>query len=145
MKYPEPRKWNPKNKEKYVGDYTNIIARSSWEIIFMNWCDNNPNITKWNSEEVRIPYRCGTDNKLHMYHVDFKMQVKTASGEIKTYLVEIKPAAQCEPPKFPGRQTKRYINESLTYVKNQSKWKQAEQYARDRGWEFVVLTEKHLF
>lgn len=137
--------FNPKNINKYAGNPTNICYRSSWELKYMQWCDANPNIIKWNSEEVVIPYRCDTDSKIHRYFCDFQMQVKTASGEIKTYLVEIKPAAQCEPPKFPGRQTKRYINESLTYVKNQSKWKQAEQYARDRGWEFVVLTEKHLF
>ena len=64
---------------------------------------------------------------------------------IKKYLIEIKPDAQTRPPVFPGKQTKRYLTESLTYVKNQSKWQAAEQYAKDRGWKFIILTEKHLF
>ena len=90
-KRPQPRKWYPKNPTKYIGDHTNIIARSSWEIKFMNWCDNNPSIITWNSEEVRIPYKCDTDNKRHLYYVDFRIQVKTKTGIVKTYIVEIKP------------------------------------------------------
>jgi hypothetical protein len=48
------------------------------------------------------------------------------------------------PPKYPGRQTKRYLNESMTFMKNQSKWDAAKTYATDRNWEFVILTEHHL-
>ena len=144
MRYPTPRKWSPKNIQKYIGDYANIIARSSWEIKFMNWCDNNSQVLFWNSEEVKIPYICSTDNKRHMYHMDFRIQIKNKEGNLKTYLVEIKPLMQTLPPKYPGKQTKRYLNESLTFMKNQSKWDAAKAYARDRGWEFVVLTEKHL-
>jgi hypothetical protein len=29
-------------------------------------------------------------------------------------------------------------------MKNQSKWEAANSHAKDRGWEFVVLTEYHL-
>ena len=66
-------------------------------------------------------------------------------GILKTYLVEIKPDAQTQPPKYPGKQTKKYLTESMTFMKNQSKWSAAKQYASDRGWEFIILTEKHLF
>jgi hypothetical protein len=58
--------------------------------------------------------------------------------------VEIKPHGQTMPPKYPGRQTKRYLNESMTFMKNQSKWDAAKKYALDRSWEFVILTEHHL-
>lgn len=144
-RYPEPRLWVPKFPEKYMGDYTNIVARSSWEIKFMNWCDNNSSVIKWHSEQTVVPYRCATDGKLHRYFLDFRVQVINKHEQLKTYLVEIKPDVQCKPPVYKGKQTKRYITESLTYAKNQSKWKAATQYALDRGWEFIILTEKHLF
>ena len=137
-------KFKPKFPEKYKGDPTNIIYRSSWELRFMNWCDSDTAIVKWSSECTVIPYRCGTDNKLHRYFVDFKIQVKTKDGGFKTFLVEIKPLAQTMPPKFPGKKTKRYLTESMTFIKNQSKWDAANQYCKDRGWEFIVITEKQL-
>ena len=137
------RKFFPKNPQKYVGDLTNIIMRSSWETRFAIWCDNNPQVIYWQSEETIIPYICATDNKPHKYYMDFRIQVKTKSG-LKTYLVEIKPEVQTIPPKYPGKQTKRYLTESLTYMKNQSKWQAAKNYASDRGWEFIILTEKEL-
>ena len=117
-----------------------IILRSSWEVKFALWCDKNPSVVKWNSEETVIPYRCPTDNKIHRYFVDFRITLSNG----KTYLVEIKPAAQTEPPVFPGRRTQRFLAESLTFVKNQAKWKAATEYAKDRGWEFKIITEYEL-
>lgn len=133
-----------KYPEKYIGDPSNIVYRSSWELRFMNWCDSNSNVIGWQSEETIVPYRCATDNKIHRYFIDFRIQVKKKDGTLQTWLVEIKPDVQTRPPKFPGKQTKRYLTESMTYLKNQSKWDAAKAFARDRGWEFVVLTEHHL-
>lgn len=138
------RKFTPVFPEKYSGDPTNIIMRSSWETKFANWCDKNPSIVKWHSEETVVPYRCQTDNRIHRYFIDFKIQVKNTAGEIKTYLIEVKPASQTIPPKYPGRRTQRYLTESMTFIKNQSKWKAATEYCKDRGWEFKILTEKEL-
>jgi len=143
MKYHQG-KYNIKFPEKYAGDPTNIIYRSSWELRFMNWCDSNSAVIKWSSEETIIPYRCGTDNRLHRYFIDFKIQVKTKTNGSKTYLVEVKPSTQTMPPVFPGRRTKRYITEAMTFVKNQSKWEAAVQYCKERGWEFKIITEKEL-
>lgn len=137
-------KYTPKFPEKYTGDPTDIVYRSSWELRFMNWCDSESSIVKWSSECTIIPYRCGTDNKLHRYFVDFKIQVKSKDGSSKTFLVEIKPSTQTAPPKYPGKRTKRYLNESMTFIKNQSKWDAAELYSKDRGWEFIIITEKQL-
>ena len=134
------RKFIPIFPEKYTGDPTNIIMRSSWETRFASWCDKNPSVLKWSSEETIIPYRCPTDSRIHRYFVDFKINVSTG----KTYIVEVKPAAQTQPPIYPGRQTQRYITESLTFMKNQAKWEAAIEYARDRGWEFKIITEKEL-
>jgi hypothetical protein len=134
------RKFTPIFPEKYTGDPTNIIMRSSWETRFASWCDKNPSVLKWSSEETVIPYRCPTDNRIHRYFVDFKITVSTG----KTYIIEVKPAAQTLPPIYPGRQTQRYITESLTFMKNQAKWDAAIEFARDRNWEFKIITEKEL-
>lgn len=108
----------------------------------MNWCDQNKSIVSWSSEETIIPYICGTDNRPHRYFVDFKIQVKTKEGTLKTYLVEVKPSKELLPPTTKNK--KRYLIEAHTFVKNQSKWKYAEQYCKDRGWSFKVITEKEL-
>jgi hypothetical protein len=134
------RRFVPVFPEKYTGDPTNIIMRSSWETRFASWCDKNPSVLKWSSEETIIPYRCPTDNRIHRYYVDFKIQVSTG----KVYLVEVKPAKQCEPPVFPGKRTQRYLTESLTFIKNQAKWKAATEFSKDRGWEFKIITEHEL-
>jgi hypothetical protein len=144
MKFPTTRRWFPKFPQKYKGDPTCIISRSSWETRFLNWCDNNPSILEYSSEEVRIPYRCPTDNRRHMYFVDFYIKVKTRDNQTKTYLVEVKPAKQTQPPEYPGRRTKHYITESLSFIKNQAKWKAATEYCKDRGYEFVIITENEL-
>jgi len=138
------RKFVPVFAEKYTGDPSNIIMRSSWETQFANWCDKNPKVLKWSSEETIIPYRCPTDNKVHRYYVDFKIQVASTGDTLKTYLVEVKPAQQCQPPVYPGRNTKRYLTESYTYIKNQAKWAAAKQYCLDRKWEFKIITEYEL-
>lgn len=137
-------KFTPRYPEKYMGDPTNIIYRSSWELKFMNWCDLSSSIIRYSSEETIIPYRCPTDGKLHRYFVDFRIDVRAKGGAVKTYLVEVKPAGQTVPPVFPGRQTKRYLTEALTFMKNTAKWQAATQYCKERGWEFKIITEHEL-
>lgn len=138
------RKFTPTFPQKYAGDPTNIIMRSSWETHFALWCDRNPNVVKWSSEETVVPYRCPTDNKVHRYFIDFKIQIKDKDGNTKTYLIEVKPAKQLVPPVFPGRKTQRYLTESTMFIKNQAKWAAARAYAADRKWEFKIITEKEL-
>jgi hypothetical protein len=138
------RRYVPINPQKYSGDVSNIVMRSSWETRFAKWCDTNPQIVRWSSEETVIPYICPTDNKLHRYFIDFKIRVQQRDGSTRTYLIEIKPLKQTAPPVFPGKRTKRYLTESYGFIKNQAKWKAATEYAKDRGWEFKILTEKEL-
>jgi hypothetical protein len=134
----------PKNPQKYVGDANNIFFRSSWELKFMKWADSNPNVLKWNNEELVIPYLSPVDNMQHRYFVDFVVMVKTKSGEVRKYAVEIKPETQTVPPKQ-TKKTKKYLTEMTTYMTNQAKWKAADAFCRNKGIEFVVLTERHLF
>lgn len=137
-------KFRPKNPQKYDGDPTNIIYRSSWELRFMVWADEKPSVTKWRSEETVIPYLSPVDNRIHRYFVDFQVQVRDKDGNLKTYLIEIKPEKQTKPPVVQKRVTKKYLEEVMTWGKNDAKWKAAKEYAMDRGWEFLILTEKHL-
>lgn len=133
------RKYVPMFPEKYAGDPSNIIMRSSWETRFAIWCDKNPQIVKWSSEETVIPYVSPMDGRVHRYFVDFKIQ--TVNN--KTYLVEIKPKKQTLPPEG-SRKTKKFLMEASTYLVNQAKWEYAKKYAKDRNWEFIVITEQEL-
>lgn len=138
-------KFTPINYKKYIGDPTNIIFRSSWEKKIMEYLDSNPNIIRWSSEEIVIPYYSPVDNRWRRYFPDFYLEAKEASGGIKKMLLEVKPKAQTQEPKKPQRTTKRYITEVMTYGTNKSKWDAAIEYCKDRGWEFRLITETELF
>ena len=133
-------KFTPKNPSKYKGDVTNIVYRSLWERQFFRWLDERDFIKSWSSEEVVVPYRCKTDGQIHRYFVDAKIEF--VDGRV--LLIEIKPKKETREPKKPGRTSKRYITECLTYVKNLSKWEAATEYALNRGWVFEVWTEDML-
>lgn len=137
------RVYKPTNPQKYEGDPTKIICRSSWEIRFAKWCDTNPSILSWSSEEVVIPYLCPTDGRYHRYFVDFKIKIKTNTG-IKVFLVEVKPYKQTIPPTKPKRNSKYYLQEVMTYGKNDAKWNAAREYCKNRGWDFMLITEYEL-
>lgn len=137
-------KYKPSYPKKYKGDPTNIIYRSLWERKFMVYCDNNDRILEWGSEEIALPYRSPIDNRIHRYFPDFYIKVKESTGEIKKYLIEIKPLKQLSPPPKPKRQTKQYLYEAYEYAKNQAKWKAAREFCEDRQWQFKVITEKEL-
>lgn len=136
--------FKPKNPQKYSGDHTNIIYRSSWECRMMTWLDNNPNVVNWASEELVIPYISPVDNRWHRYFPDFLVKVRQQDGKTRIMMLEVKPKKQTAPPKTPKRKTKQYINEVMTYGVNQAKWKYATEYCLDRGWEFRIITEDHL-
>ena len=137
-------KFRPKNRKKYNGNPSEIIYRSSWELKFMNYCDNNNKIVKWSSEEIIIPYRCPTDNKIHRYFPDFYIKYKDVKGKLHEKVIEVKPARQVKEPKIQKRRTKKYLAEVFTYAKNMAKWEAAEDFCKDRSWEFQILTEKEL-
>ena len=137
-------KYQPSFPKKYKGDPTNIVYRSLWERTFMKYCDTNENILEWFSEEIAVPYRSPIDNKIHRYFPDFYIKVKESNGQIKKYIIEIKPKKQTIEPIPQKRKTKGYIYEVYEYAKNQAKWKAAEEWCADRGYEFKVLTEDDL-
>lgn len=129
-----------KNPDKYAGDPKKVIYRSLWERNTFRWCENNPKVKLWNSEEVVVPYVSSIDKKLHRYYVDLLIQMDNK----KTYLIEIKPKKETQPPKSRSRRTKKFINEQLTYIKNNDKWEAANKFAEHNGWKFQVWTEETL-
>ena len=132
--------YKPTHPKKYAGDPNKIVYRSNWERKFMVYCDRNDDIIYWASEEVPIKYYSPLDRKVHRYFPDFI--VKTSKD--KKYIIEIKPYKQCFKPKPPKKKTKAFMRESFEYIKNQAKWKAAKEYAKDKGFEFKIMTEKEL-
>jgi len=151
--------FNPVNKEKYSGDLSSLpIYRSSWEYKFMHFCDMNPNIVKWSSEKIAIPYISPIDIikenltptykdiKYRNYYVDFIIKVKTPNDTNVTWLVEIKPLKQTKKPEnIKGNTTTKKINnynkDMITYLVNKAKFEAALKYAKSKNMKFGVLTE----
>ena len=136
-------RFRPKNPQKYKGDATNIIYRSTWEIKVMRYLDENPNIIWWGSEELPIPYISPIDKRKHRYFPDFIAKIRKSDGKVMTYIIEVKPEKQTKPP-TQKRKTKTFIQEAMTYEVNKAKWYAAEEFCKDHGWQFQILTEKHL-
>ena len=132
--------YKPTNPKKYVGNPNNIVYRSLLERKFMVYCDNNPGITNWASEELPIRYYNPIDKKYHRYFPDFIL--KTDKG--RKMLIEIKPSRQCKPPKTPTKKTRAFMRSNFEYIKNRAKWKAATQYADDNNAKFKLITEKDL-
>lgn len=143
--YPKPYKYKVRKPEKYDGDPTNVWIRSSWERRFFIWCERNPSVVKWSSENTVIWYYFPVDGKTHRYFVDVKITYKMKDDSLKTAIIEIKPFAQTKPPLMPKKKTRSYYNAVRTYIMNQSKWKAAKEYAEKRGYGFMIITEKELF
>lgn len=139
----------PRNIEKYIGDYKNIIYRSGWELKFMQYCDDNNAIINWSSEPISIPYISPIDNRQHTYYVDFYVKV-LEFDILKQYLIEIKPSKYTniqlkESKDMTPKQREKYQKYLQDVAINIIKWKTAEVYAKSLGYEFKVWTEEVLF
>ena len=137
-------KFKPKNYKKYKGDPTKIYYRSLWERRFMVYCDNNPSIVEWGSEEIIIPYKSPLDKKIHRYFPDFYIKYVNSKGQAIREIIEVKPKSQCKPPPVPKRQPRKFKQKVLTYIINQAKFESAEEFCKDRKMGFRILTEDHL-
>jgi hypothetical protein len=138
--------YNPLNPDKYIGP-TPIIYRSSWERKFCIMCDNKESVLKWSSEPVTIKYKWSKDGKEHKYYPDFYMKTAGENDEGPVeWLVEIKPEAQIKKPLPPKTKSKKALNSykflAEAYIKNRDKY--ANAWCENRGWRFIVLTEKTL-
>ena len=133
--------FTPKKQDKFIGK--KAIYRSGLELKFFRFCDDNPNILKWSSENVVVPYIHPVDGRVHRYFVDNYIKIREGEN-IKEYLVEIKPYRQTSPPTTKYKKKQHLLYEQKQWAVNQSKWKSARHFAKKQGWEFIIITEKDL-
>lgn len=127
------------NPKKYFGKKP-IWYRSGYELIFMQKVELNPKVEKWSSENIQIPYimkEKDSTGKLvnvrHTYNIDFTVFLTT--GE--KYIIEVKPLEF-----VPLNESQ--IKRDPVMQKNACKWRSAIQWAKFNGYEFKIVTEKHL-
>ncbi len=134
-------KFHPSRPEKWIGD---IYYRSSIEFRYFRKLEENPAVIGLASEEIVVPYISPVDGKPHRYFVDLWIKTKQKDGSIKTFIAEIKPEVETQPPKKLKYITENYKRRVITYAINQAKWETARKYASKRGWHFIILTENML-
>lgn len=132
----------PKNPQKYVGKVDKIRYMSSWEHQVHQFFDSNPNVLRWASEEIAIPYLKPTDGKIHKYYPDYWVEYKKPNGETVQEIIEVKPAKQT---KMPRANSKRIIAESIVLAVNVAKWKACQIWCKQHGMTFRLITENSIF
>ena len=128
------------NPDKYTGDVKNITYRSMWERNVMKWCDDNPEVLEWASEDIAIPYVHPVTGKRARYYPDFYIKFK--DGVIK--VVEVKPKKETVAPASPTRKSKKWIEETARFAINAEKWKNAQIACSKNGLRFEIWTEETL-
>ena len=136
--------------EKYIGDANKIIFRSGYEHKFATFCDTNDGVIAWSSETVQVPYVHPIEKIVRPYNIDFYVKIRQQDNTYKEYIVEVKPAKQLKAPQAPTgavneKRILAYHTQVKNYLINLAKFNAAKAYAKDRGWEFVVVTEVFLF
>lgn len=127
-----------KNPQKYIGT-GKPKYRSSWEMMFFMFCDNNPSILKWASESIQIPYKNPLTGKQTIYIPDVFIVYQNKFGKQVAELIEIKPSAQTNIAEA------RNIRDRAAVVVNAAKWAAAAAYCKRMGLKFRVVTETELF
>lgn len=126
------------NKEKYSGT-NDANYKSSWELAFMRFCDNNPSIEKWAYEPLKILYFNPIENKYKPYKPDFLVVYNDKNGKRHAELVEIKPAKEARLEEAKSKTDK------LRLAVNAAKWEAAVQYCKQHGMFFRIITEDDIF
>ena len=126
------------NTSKYVGNKPPFY-RSSWELAFMRMCDNHPNITKWASENVKIPYLNPASGKYTNYVPDFMIQYTDKNGNEHVELIEIKPRNQTT------LESARTQGQAIQTAINTAKWTAAQEWCKRKGIRFKVINEDQIF
>lgn len=127
-----------RNPQKYVGKGQPRF-RSSWESVFMQFCDTNDNVINWASEPVSIPYRHPLTGKMTTYVPDFIVTYRGPNNTVRAELIEIKPKNQSV------LENKMKDRDKAVIAINYAKWDQATKWARQNGMTFRVITENDIF
>ena len=136
------------NPDKYTGDPTKIIYRSSWEYKFCRYCDFTNEIVNWSSEPFGIKYMDPVNKKERTYHIDFFIRI-AKNGTMNNYLIEVKPKAKLYPPVLEAKQTLKRLKDYNTameeFIITKAKKEAAEAYAHAMGYKYMIVTEDFLF
>lgn len=120
------------------------VYKSSLELSALKYCDGNPKIIKWSLEPFPIHYIKPSTGKKHRYYIDFFIEFQNN----EQFLVEIKSHSETIQPKEPKKKTKKsiynYQRKVVNYLINKAKWQAAEQFCKENGFKFIILTEKQL-
>lgn len=128
-----------KNPDKYIGAGTPRF-RSSWEFAVMRMCDENPAIHQWASESIKIPYRDPLTGRHTIYVPDFFVVFEDKKKKKRAELWEVKPSKQALLEKV-GKNP----YDQAQYVRNQVKWQMAQNWCKQNGIVFRIITEDQLF
>jgi hypothetical protein len=128
----------PKNPDKVIGKGS-IKYRSSWEQVFMQFCDNNPSVTNWGSEVLRIPYRNPITNKNTIYIPDFIVSYVDRNNRQHTEVIEIKPLKEAV------MERARSPRDKIMLAVNMAKWQAAQAFCANNNLVFRLVTEQQLF
>jgi len=127
-----------KNKEKYVGRKSPFY-RSSWECTFMMFCDNNPSVIQWASEPFMVPYRNPFTGKNTIYVPDFMIMYVDRNGQKHAEVIEVKPTKEI------AIENARSVRDRAAVALNMTKWAAANEFCKNYGMRFRVVTEQDIF
>lgn len=122
-----------------MGNANNIFFRSSWELTVMKFFDSNNSVTRWNSEEVHLPYVSPKDNRVHQYYPDFLFEMVNTRQEIERWLVEVKPLKET------SFEYAKNLHDKVAVAVNEAKWKAAELFCATHNLKFKVITELDIY
>lgn len=109
--------------------------------------DKDPRIKWWASEEFHIPYYNPVKDRMARYFIDFLICIDFM-GTDRIVAIEVKPHYETGPPRpAKDRHAKsrhRYLVEKATYDVNCAKWEAAKLFCKEKGWEFMIMTEFEL-
>lgn len=132
-------KYTPKNPQKYIGKHVPHY-RSGWEMTFMIFCDNNPNVLHWASEAMSIPYMNPITGKRSNYVPDFFIVYRDKNGKQIAEVVEIKPKKQSLIESRVASARDRAV-----VAVNHAKWQACSAWCKQHGFTFRVVTEDQIF
>jgi len=105
----------------------------------MRMCDAHPNILKWASENVKIPYQNPATGRYANYVPDFMIQYRDKNGVEHVELIEIKPSNQTT------MENARTGRNQMATVINAAKWTSAQEWCERKGIKFKVINEDQIF
>jgi len=141
--------FTPQNPEKYMGDPSKIVYRSSWELKFLQYCDQNEKVLQYAAEPIGISYWNPILKKQSTYWIDTVMVTKNDDGSTTKWMIEVKPDKYLTPPEPPKilteKKTLSYAHHAKAYIINSAKFEAAREYAALHNMRFGIITENFLF